>query len=370
MESTYDPILSGPEQLPYLQLRPLAPPRLGTALVLISAQGTLITCPAGSPVPAVRFGNYRSVYCIDTTEHQLVLTAQLPSSDPGFVFQAHVTYRCKVTDPADIAARQIHNVGELLRPFLIPLMRNATRRLDIAESATAEETIQRILSTAACDPAVEISSCSVEFPVRADEAESSGKEFRDTHRTNRITGMKSGAMRDLLIGGSPDLLALHLANHPEDTGPIMEMIVAGDIAEAQNMLQAISIMYGRNGADEEPFETREERKKLMDRFLARALPAAGRYVGGSGAGPDERRSGGSRLRGTLSREIDDQPRVAIGKAFVEKEETLRSPLAGRATEHSGGPERDGRPSDSARDNSSSRLATPRVRRHDPDADEA
>ena len=79
----------------------------------------------------------------------------------------------------------------------------------------------------------------------------------------------------------------------------MEMIVAGDIAEARNMLQAISMMYGRSGSDEEPFETRDERKKLMDRFLARALPTGTLYGGGAGAdaGP---RSGGSRLRGSLA----------------------------------------------------------------------
>ena len=39
----------------------------------------------------------------------------------------------------------------------------------------------------------------------------------------------------------------------------MEMLVAGDIAEARNMLQAISMMYGER-LHEEPFETRDERK--------------------------------------------------------------------------------------------------------------
>jgi hypothetical protein len=317
METTYDPILGGPEQLPYMQLRPLPRPRLGTALVLVSARGELVTFLAGSPAPAVRFGNYRSAYYIDTAEHPLVLNVQLPSSDPGFMFQARLSYRCRVIDPADIAARQLHDIGGLLRPLLIPLMRSATYRLDIAQSAIAEDAVENALRTADSDPAVKISSCSVEFPVLADEAASSGHAFRETHRSNRITEMKVEPLQKLLAGGSPDLLALHLAHHPEDTGPVMEMIVAGDIAEAQNMLQAISIMYGRNGGDEEPFETREERKHLMERFLARALPAGGRYVGGSGTSSDEKRRGGSRLRGTLSRNSDDPPRLVVSEAISE-----------------------------------------------------
>ena len=311
METTYDPILGGPEQLPYLQLRPLAPPRLGTALVLISSRGELVACPAGAPVPAIRFGNYRAAYYIDIAEHQLALDAQLPSSDPGFVFYAHLTYRCRITDAAQVAARQIRNVAELLGPRLITAMRAATRRIDISHSADAEEAVQNALRSGPFDPAVEITVGSVEFPVYADEAAASGRTFREAHRTNRLNEMKVGPMRELLAGGSPDLLALHLANHPDDTGPVMEMIVAGDIAEAQNMLRAISIMYGRDGGEEEPFESRDERKQLMDRFLSRALPTSGRYIGGSDAGGrDGGPRGGSRLRGSLARGSSDD-RLAI-----------------------------------------------------------
>ena len=61
-------------------------------------------------MPAARLGNYRSAYYIDTAEHLLYLDAQLPSSDPGFVFQAHLTYRCRVTDAADVARRQIRDM--------------------------------------------------------------------------------------------------------------------------------------------------------------------------------------------------------------------------------------------------------------------
>jgi hypothetical protein len=346
MQTTYDPILGGPEELSYWQVRALPPPRLGTALVLISARGELITCPAGSPVPAVRFGKYRSVYYIDTAEHQLILDAQLQSSAPGFFFQAHLTYRCTVKDPAAIALRQIHDMGELLAPSLIPLMRNATRRLDIEQSTIAEEAIQTALTRASCDPAVQISAPSVEFPVHADEAVASGRTFRDAHRGNRITKIKVEPLRELLAGGSPDLLALHLANHPDDTGPVMEMIVAGDIVEAQNMLHAIGMIYGRGGADEEPFETREERKKLMDRFLARALPAGGRYLGGSGTAAGERRREGSRLRGSLSPGIDNGPAQAIVGAVVADD--VETP-AGRTPP--------------------SRLVLPHTSRRDPDIDD-
>jgi hypothetical protein len=314
----------------------------------------------------VRFGNYRSAYYIDTAEHQLVLDTQLPSSDPGFVFQVHLTYRCQVTDAKQVASRQIHDVGDLLAPRLIAAMRAATRRLDISEAADAEEAVQDALDAAAYDPAVTITIGSVEFPVQAEEASASGRTFRETHRTNRLNVMKVGPMRELLAGGSPDLLALHLANHPEETGPVMEMIVAGDIAEAQNMLQAISIMYGRSSSDEEPFETRDERKRLMERFLSRALPAAGRYAG-TPADPGDRPRGGSRLRGSLSLGPDE--RLAIGAAVVEEDDE-RSEPPDRATARTDEPGLGRRPADASPRAERSRVIMPGSRRRDPDHDEA
>lgn len=361
MESTYDPIVGGPEQLPFFQLRSLASPRLGVALVLVSAKGELVTSASGSLAPAVRFGNYRSVYYIDTAEHQLFLNAQLPSADPGFVFQSHLTYRCRVTDPAEVARRQIHDIGELVRPQLTAAMRAATRRLDIGESARAEEAIENALRKVSCDPAVEISQCQAELPVHADEAASSARSYRETRRSTRLTEMKVGPMRELLAGGSPDLLALHLAHHPEDTGPVMEMIVAGDIAEAQNMLQAISIMYGRPGSEEEPFETRDERKRLMDRFLARALPAGGMTSGGGAARDEGRPGGGSRLRGSLARGTGRDPFVIEG-AVVE---TGDSPHAPRAEDGRSRP----RPGERGEPGDSARRGTTDPPPRDPDLDE-
>jgi hypothetical protein len=140
----------------------------------------------------------------------------------------------------------------------------------------------------------------------------------------------------------------------------MEMIVAGDIAEAQNMLQAISIMYGRDGGEEEPFESRDERKKLMERFLSRALPTGGRYVGGPGSRDrhDDGSRGGSRLRGSLTQgSRDDRP-------------AIRAPVIddGREEPHRGGTRRsaDPSPEPSARDQPP-RRQEPSGRR-DPDAD--
>jgi hypothetical protein len=360
MEATYDPIVGGPEPLKYWKWRRLGAPRLGLTLVLISSRGELVTFPGGSPVPAARLGNYRSAYYIDTAEHLLYLDAQLSSSDPGFVFQARLTYRCRVTDAADVARRQIRDMRSLVAPRLVATMRAASRGLDIAESAQAEEAIEVALASVSCDSAVEITGCGIEFPLRADEAESSGRSFRDTHRGTRLTGMKVGPMRKLLEGGNPALLALHLANHPEDTGPVMEMIVAGDIAEAHNMLQAISIMYGRSGSDDEPFETRDERKKLMDRFLTRGLPAGTLY--GSGTTPDAgSRSGESRLRGSLAGSADTARKVISASVVSDTEETPREAPSER---------NDGRPDGGRRDfPRPSRIKTSRPERRDPDGDE-
>ena len=354
MEATYDPIVSGPEQVSLVQLRPLARPQLGLALVLVAPSGELLTFESGTPVRIPAFGRARTMYLIDTAEHQLFLEAQLPSSDPAFVFMAHLTYRTRVADPAAIASRQIRDIGELLRPYLVGAMRAATRRVDIAHAARAEEAIEAALATVVCDRAVTVSNYHVELPVQADEAASSGRSFRETTRTLRLSEIKASQMRDLLAGGSPDLLALHLAEHPEDTGAIIEMIVAGDIAEGRNMLQAISIMYGRGGSDDEPFDSHDERRKLMDRFLARALPAGSVWDGPAGPGsdrggarPEASRLGGSRLRGSLAR--SPEPPI-IDVSVVE-------------------PADDESPGSGGREESPGRRAGPSPARRDPDLDD-
>jgi hypothetical protein len=360
METTYDPIIGGPETLPFLQLRSLAAPRLGVALVLVSDRGELLAIPGGSPVPAVRFGNYRTAYYIDTAEHHLALNVQLPSADPGFAFQANLTYRCRVNDPAAVARRQIHDIGALVNPCLIAAMRTASRRLDIAESADAEEAIQRALRSVSCDPAVEVSNWGVELPLHADEAASSGRTFRETRRTTRLTKEKVEPLREILAGGNPALLALHLANHPEDTGPAMEMLVAGEIAEARNMLQAISIMYGHSGPDDEPFDTRDERKMLMDRFLTRALPSGPLY-GGEASPRTEPRLRGSRLRGSLTGPSSLERRVISAEVVSDAEDY---PAGGGGTPREGEPHRD-RPGTPRR----SRIVTSKPARRDPDSEE-
>ena len=354
MEATYDPIVSGPEQVSLVQLRPLARPQLGLALVLVAPSGELLTFESGTPVRIPAVGRARTMYLIDTAEHQLFLEAQLPSSDPAFVFMAHLTYRTRVADPAAIASRQIRDIGELLRPYLVGAMRAATRRVDIAHAARAEEAIEAALATVVCDRAVTVSNYHVELPVQADEAASSGRSFRETTRTLRLSEIKASQMRDLLAGGSPDLLALHLAEHPEDTGAIIEMIVAGDIAEGRNMLQAISIMYGRGGSDDEPFDSHDERRKLMDRFLARALPAGSVWDGPAGPGSDRggarsegSRLGGSRLRGSLAR--SPEPPI-IDVSVVE-------------------PADDESPGSGGREEAPGRRAGPSPARRDPDLDD-
>ena len=230
-------------------------------------------------------------------------------------------------DPAATAMRQIRDIAALVRPGLISAMRAAASRLDIADSPRAEEAIENALHGVSCDPTVQVSGFSVELPVTADEAAAGGRTFRETHRTTRMTKMKVDRTREMLAGGNPDVLAMHLANHPEDTGPIIEMMVAGDIAEAQNMLNAISIMYGRSGTEDEPFETRDERKMLMDRFLARALPTGGMRVSGM-ASADER---GSRLRGSLLRSAEEPARKAIKGAIIDDEEEADTAGAGDLT---------------------------------------
>ena len=106
----------------------------------------------------------------------------------------------------------------------------------------------------------------------------------------------------------------------------------------------------------------------MDRFLSRALPAGGRYIGGSDAGGrDGGPRGGSRLRGSLARGSSDD-RLAISAPAADDSDRDRTWPPADGPEGADGSRPAGPPVSAPPRAHSSRLRMPSSRR-DPDTDE-
>ncbi|MBC3843832.1 hypothetical protein GXW82_37380 [Streptacidiphilus sp. 4-A2] len=86
--------------------------------------------------------NYRAVYEIDMGIHHLSLVQQLPSRGDAFLFQAEVDVTWQVSDPAQVVRSGVRDVPALISPRIQSLMRNASRRYAVEDSADAEAAVQ------------------------------------------------------------------------------------------------------------------------------------------------------------------------------------------------------------------------------------
>lgn len=336
---TYDPILSD-RDLPRFRLSALDPPRLGTALVLVSGRGDLVRVDPGGAVPAARIGHYRSAYLIDVSEHDLAIPAQLPSADPAFVFQAVIHCRCRVESPEQVAQRQLHDAGALIRAHAVPALRKVSGGFDIGDSTKAESFLAEALHRVSYDAAIAVIGNYVELPVHADEA-GAARTLRDASRTERVMAVSTGPLQVAIATGVPGVLARHLAANPGDSAAAIELIAGGEMIESEHMLKAISILVGGAGKDEEAFETWDARKHLMDRFISRVSSGTGFSVGGrrsaveSGSGDGR---GPSRVRGALP-----GAGAETGVRGAEKPADDRPVIAGSVVEGSAEPIDGGKP---------------------------
>lgn len=138
--STYDPFT--PEERPKLGAfagLPSAPP--GTVLVVDREGHPLQQLREHSDrltAGEARWGRIRTLYRVDVTEHHLEFTETFPCSDDVGGFSATVKYTCRVTDPADVVRRGIHDVARTLVPAVSETIRRECVRHPAEEFEGAE----------------------------------------------------------------------------------------------------------------------------------------------------------------------------------------------------------------------------------------
>jgi hypothetical protein len=336
MNTTYNPILEIQELRRFRVFTPLAAPRLGTALVLEPDTGEPLVIQAGQRIPDPHMGNYKRSFLIDLGQYSLRLEEELPSADPAFLFRGSVTFNCRVEKPEIIAQHGIRDMTASVRSPLVRMMRRIARMYDISNFNTAEAALNEELDKFSGDPAYHLSNYLVELSVGNEAAAQSSTNYYDTNRDIRIETIRRDAMSGVVAGGRDKLFAQWLAKYDGDPSALLEMEAEAKALESDNLLRAMSILAPRGG-DTEAFDTREERRRLLRRFLS-----------DSGAGTSPKREPTtlrrSRIAGSLGpstsrRETREAPDPADGDSEAEPPD--RSSRLRRGTDSAAGHPEDG-----------------------------
>lgn len=281
------------KETPVLGLFRLRPtPEPGIALVLFREGQKLVTLWPRDRLTSgeVTWGNYKAIYKVDITEHMFSLRCTLPCERDAFEFHAQVDVTFSVSDPATVVERNITDARTVLEPLIIRTMRAVSRRFDVEKSAEAEQAIIEAVQkeSARYGIGLRIDRLAVRLSLEQD-ARAHIRQLRQIERDKereqrqaeleRQRGeleiermrMKMEFYGPLIKGGQWQLLALQLANHPEDVAAVAQMISQQRQAEMDNQLRALKIMLEEDVI--EGFQMEEASKRVLQRFVESFGPA-------------------------------------------------------------------------------------------------
>ncbi|MDX3516352.1 hypothetical protein [Streptomyces scabiei] len=265
--------------------------RIDSALVCVPRKGPYETfLPPARPRSLRR---YKALYEVNTEAHSFRLKEQLPSQVDSFAFEGVADITWRVTDPALFVTSQERNVPGLLIGGLVPLMRTASRGHAIADSSDAEQSVQRAIEAAPPIGAGQGLRVTVTVRVRRDAAERTHQERLRTARHEaeaaspehtvsiqrqrheaHIRAERIKFYEDCLTRGDTAALALHLTEHPEDTGLVLQHLGEERKRLIETRSHLIDRVLDKEGLESYQLqEPRELTAKWMTTVLKSGTPA-------------------------------------------------------------------------------------------------
>ncbi len=266
--------------------RPRPTPEPGIALVLFREGQPLVTLWPGDRLTSgeISWGNYKTVYKVDITEHSFSFSCALPCQGEAFEFHAQVDVTYSVENPSLIVERNITDSRTVLEPLIVNTMREVSREHDVEQSAEAEKSItERVFEESKkYSTGLKILRFVVKLSLEED-ARNHIRQLKQIERTKvserrqaelekqRIeleverTKMRMEFYSPLIKEGQWQLLALQLANHPDDVAAVAQMIRQQRQADMENQLRALKIMLEEDVI--EGFQMEEASKRVLQRFV-------------------------------------------------------------------------------------------------------
>lgn len=236
--ATFNPILQKLELKPLSASNPTPLPAPGRAIVLASKNQPMLVVrhgEGGAPTWGQIFlGRYNWFYEIDMTEQQLACDELLQSNDNITAFRASINITCCVRDPTLIVSNNVTDALLVIRPSIGEAMSNVAvrhsleqldqvrqemRRINLAETAHSGFNIRRLsFSLSLTKEAEKIAAA------RAMHRLEHQNTMEQVRREDEIRDQKAIRAHRLIKEGPESLLADHLANNPNDTLTVAQIL--------------------------------------------------------------------------------------------------------------------------------------------------
>ncbi|WP_367044298.1 hypothetical protein [Streptomyces sp. Je 1-332] len=192
-----------------------------------------------------------AAYEVDLGVHPLRLRTRLPSDVDSFEFDTTFDLTWQVTDPERFVISQERDIPALLNRLLHRLLRPVTRKFPISSSARAEESVQQVLDASGDHAARQGLRLGGTARLRRDPGERAAQydvaavlsehevELLRLEHQQDLKARKIAFYRHHLAKGGLDALLLHLAEHTQDTGLVVENLRADEARMIENQLGLI-----------------------------------------------------------------------------------------------------------------------------------
>ncbi len=266
--------------------RPRPAPEPGVALVLFREGHPMVTLWPGSRLTSgeARWGNYKTAYHVDISEHSFKLVCALPCQGDAFEFRTEADVAYQVSDPVRIVERNITDARAVLEPLILATMRKVSREYMVEQSAAAEKALaERVRAESQkYDTGLKLIRFVVKLSLE-DEARNHIRQLKQIERSKTLEreqavldkqrdtiDMERKQMRmdfysPMIREGQWQLLALQLANHPEDVASVAQLISQQRQLERDNQLRALKIMLDEDAL--EGFQMEAASRRILERFV-------------------------------------------------------------------------------------------------------
>lgn len=211
---------------------------------------------------------YRLRFEVDVADHHDVVKCPLPSRGDAFSFDSTLVIDWRVTDAAVVVERRIVDGLELCCARLLERLRQISRGFDIEACASAEAEINRVLGAAPITLPEGITVHRFIAQLSMDNATINAiHELRAAKHGSSLAAVQSsgaqgvqdieqeGTLRrqhqrmeaiQAAMRGNYDLVAIHLTQHPDDTGSLINMIRSDYQANEERRDSMISELLKRD----------------------------------------------------------------------------------------------------------------------------
>ncbi len=270
MSAAHNPILSKKEFSFFDLFAPRPRPEPGIAIVLYRSNGETLTLMPGQhrlTAAELAWGQYKGFYKIDIAQRDFKFAVDLPCNNDAFFFRAEVLVVYQIADPAEIVRKQIKHVQAVLQPEIISRMRVMSRKYSATQSQEAERDINRYFKSGLKINGIFakriIANLALEAASREHirTLEALKQQQEENILSLKIKKIKIEFYNELIKQGQWKILALHLAEHPNEVDIVAQRLMEMRLSELNHHRELLKSLFDEDLVEE--FHIDKIRNRLL-----------------------------------------------------------------------------------------------------------